>query len=173
MRTFAYTFKNHARVMEKVAGVPPHTCPPWKNGTHINLKFSYCDLLFFTFHGLVNQPYLYSDTWETALSVDEVRHANLSRAVVFSGCCYTIESGFCQAFFDAGADAVIAGPGRNFFIPGRKAAGFDRLAYYFRLLYGLHLDAKAALDLAKTRFKVNRPNKITRDVLEFDVYRAG
>lgn len=184
MRIFAYTFQSHARIMQQVSGVFPYLCPPWRTNTLITYKFTNRDLLLFTFHGLANQPYWYSDTWETALSVEDVRHSNCKGAVVFSGSCYTIESGFCSAFFEAGAEAVIAGPGRNYFIPGRrnvpvpeypfggagKVGGFDRLAYYFRIIYNIHRDVKAALDLAKIRFKMLKPSKITKDVLDFNVY---
>jgi len=170
MRVFAYTFASHARVMQQVAGVRPHLCPPWRTNTLVTYKFSNRDLLFFTFHGLPNQPYWYSDTWETALSIEDVRHSNCKGAVVFSGSCFTIESGFCHAFFDAGAQAVIAGPGRNYFIPQRKAGGFDRLGYYFRIIYSIHRDIQLALDLARIRFKMQKPTKITKDVLDFDIY---
>ena len=157
--------------MQQVSGVVPFLCPPWRTNTLVTYKFSNRDLLLFTFHGLAEQPYWYSDTWETALSVEDVRNSDCKGAVVFSGSCYTIESGFCFAFFEAGAQAVIAGPGRNYFIPERKVGGFDRLAYYFRIIYRLHRDVNQALDLAKIRFKMQKPNKITKDILDFKAYR--
>ena len=76
------------------------------------------DVLVFKLHGLPGQPYWYGDDWQTALTAETVRAANLDGAMVFAANCHAItprgKAGeMVQALLDAGARAVVAGAGQN------------------------------------------------------------
>lgn len=62
-------------------------------------------MVYIRLHGLPDQPYLYGDNWQTALSADQVRSVKLPGSLVFLEGCY---GALCaDAFIQAGALAVV------------------------------------------------------------------
>jgi hypothetical protein len=108
------------------------------------------------------------------LDVVQMRDLPLDSAVVFVGACWAVESDpMIGALFEAGARAVIAGPGENY----GGADGFvgaDVLALTFRQALGVGVPLGAAWTLARaaTRLAGLRGALGVEDALEYRI-RAG
>ena len=128
--------------------------------------------LYFKLHGIKDQPYWYGDNWLTALSADTIHVADLSGAVVFAANCHLPESPMLDALLAAGAEAVVAGGGRNY--AGVTAMrGADLLGYYFRIMLQLHIPPKAALSIAKYGLRtIRRPSAPIADALKFKLFTS-
>lgn len=63
-------------------------------------------LIYVCLHGLRNQPYLYGDRFETAISADQIRTARIDGAVVYMAGCFG-DGPVADAFLEAGASAIV------------------------------------------------------------------
>lgn len=169
MRVFAYCAASFEKSVRRAAGVPPLLSPPCGLTAFNPHVLEGYDLLYFKLHGLPGQPYWYGDHWLTALSADQVSQADLSGAVVFVANCYLPESPLLQALLDAGAKAVVGGPGQNYGRP-HSVDGADLLGLYFRYCLQLKLPTKVALTFAKHRLRLKRKDKSTKDTLAFQLW---
>lgn len=90
-------------------------CPPDDATTLTAKRLQGYDALYIDLHGLAGTGYLLAGKAQDlpALSVNEVRQADLKGVVVFATTCFLPQTPFLQAFRDAGA-TVIAGEGENF-----------------------------------------------------------
>lgn len=182
MKTFALCCKSFRRSVWRAAGVVPLTSPPVTMGTFRARKLEGYDFLYFKLHGLPGQPYWYGDRFLcTVLSAEQLRQADLSGAVVFVANChlYSFEGGeyvqgpMLRALLDAGARAVVGGPGTNYAARVR-VFGADLLGMVFRLALGTgRVKPAEALSVAKARLRQCRQDKVMRDTLEFEVFRGG
>ncbi len=173
--------------MTKAAGVRPLLSPPVTAATFAPSQLAGYDFIYFKLHGLLRESYWYGDNWQTALTVRQIADADLSSAVVFVANCFLWEPGpdptekapMLRALLEAGARAVVGGPGENY---ARKQTvmGADRLGRDFRITLALGLAPSIAFKLAHKRYslqakhKLKRPNKLTKneqlalkDTLEF------
>ena len=114
MDVFAYCAWSMRESVRQAAGVAPMTCPPvsalefepgWLRGH---------DFVYFKLHGLRGQPFWYGDEYQTAVTASQLRSADLAGAVVFVANCHLEGSAMLAALLEAGAKAVIGGPGANY-----------------------------------------------------------
>jgi hypothetical protein len=82
--------------------------------------------------------------------------------------CYSTHGPLLQAFYDAGAGAVIAAPGENY-AAGNVVLGADLLAKWVILGLRLGLSVERALQLAKTRLILTAWRISDRDTLGFRI----
>ncbi|MCJ7751818.1 MAG: hypothetical protein MUQ65_12110 [Armatimonadetes bacterium] len=147
-------------------------------------------MLYFSLHGLPEQPFWYGPDHLTAMSVDAFQGLDLSQTVVFVANCHLAQTPFLAAILECHPLLLVAGRGTNY-TRGRSLVGTHLLGYLFRLAISLCIPAPAALALAKytltlrtdaldaevTRLKL-RPAKqrLTEDIaanldaLEFEAY---
>jgi hypothetical protein len=150
---FAYCGRSQRLAVAKAAGVMPLTCPPitaeyfkreW-------LERPY-DLLYFSLHGLPEQPYWYGDKWITAITAEQFAGLDLSETVVFAANCYLEGSPMEKAVLDCHAKALVGGSGRNW-TRAVRLVGANLLGWYFRRLLLCGFEASNALHLAKLGVK--------------------
>ncbi len=171
MRVFAYCCASMLERTRRAAGMYPRLCPPINVACIAPRTLEGYDLLYLMLHGMPDQPFLYGDRWETALSAETVRSANLAGSVVYSGACYLAESPMLPAFLEAGA-VVIGGSGRNYSVKG----GFDLvdlLGQWVRYGLAAGLTPERALRLGKARLRLGRISKERRDTLKFEMWVPG
>lgn len=89
------------------AGAWPVSFPPGRADTFDPALLQGRDLIYVCLHGLPNQPYLYGDKFETALSAEQIRTVNLGGAVVYMAGCYGGGGPIADAFSEAGAVCVV------------------------------------------------------------------
>lgn len=183
MQVVALCAKSFAKGVRKAAGVKPLTFPPltyesfWSDMIVVGGRVYAHPLLYLKFHGLPEQPYLYTDGYVTAMSAEQVRNMKLQGTVVFAAVCHLPRSPLMQALFDAGASAIIAGEGPNYAYSYGKLHGADALGWWVRHFLAIGMNVDKALDLSKRALKLtNRPRnsneKMTlADTLGFKVYR--
>ena len=184
MQLLAYGMRTHERVTKRIwesvatgglliASPPcaePSIPPTWLEGHNA----IYIDL-----HGEPSDVFLMGDTatgpMTRALSLHTVRRAELGGAVVFLTSCYLPQTGFIDAFLQAGASAVIGGSGQNW--GGRLwPQGAQRLGLYFLELYAKDVPTEYCLKCAKHRLRWDVAQRImhtkaTMDALEFKLWR--
>lgn len=88
------------------AGAWPVSFPPGRADTFDPALLQGRDLIYACLHGLPNQPYLYGDKFETALSAEQIRAVNLGGAVVYMAGCFG-DGPVADAFLDAGASCIV------------------------------------------------------------------
>ena len=133
---FAYCGRSQRFAVRKAAGVEPLTCPPTiaetfdKNWFFPERPF---DLLYFSLHGLPEQPFWYGDNWQTAITAQHFEGLDLSHTVVFASNCYLEGSPMEAALLDCHPKALIGGSGRNW-TRAVRLVGANLLGWYFRRL---------------------------------------
>lgn len=169
MRVFACCAASFHRSVRRAAGVEPLLSPPVDLAAFQPGWLGGFGLLYFKLHGLAGQPYWYGDGWLTALSVDAIRQADLSGAVVFVANCFLEESPMLPALLSAGARAVIGGSGPNY---ARSAAvdGADLLGLWLRRGLMAGFPVRQAFGLAKERLRFNWQSPAVRDALAFKLF---
>jgi hypothetical protein len=155
MRTFAYTTPSQRWAVTRAAGVDPLTSPPITTDDFSTRLLTHHDLLYFSLHGLPNQPTWYGDHNTPALSTHaftgpDGEPLDLSRAIVFVATCYFTDSPFLPAILACRPRALIAGTGPNY-ARGETLTGAHLLGYYLRQALDLHLPPAFALATAKRR----------------------
>jgi hypothetical protein len=167
MNTIAFCCWSYQSITKRAAGVTRIlTSPPI---TILDFKpemIQGADLLYLKLHGLPAQAYLYGDGWTTAVSANQIATADLTGCTVFAAVCHLPDSPMLQAFFNAGARAVIAGHGSNY-ASRTRVYGADLLGLTIRKLMQLHIPPHIAYRLAIHRIKRAKQDRYTRDTLEF------
>lgn len=150
MKTFAYCSASQRAAVARASRVEPLTSPPM----HIE-QFSpdlLCgrDLLYFSLHGLPDQPYWYGDDYLTAMSTEAFLHLDLSQTVVFVASCHFTAGPFLPAIRDCTPRAIIAGAGENY-TRGESLVGANLLGYFLTRALAAHLPPRLALATARYR----------------------
>ncbi len=175
MRVLAYCAQSFEHSVKRAAGVKPLLSPPVTMDTFNPTWLEGYNLVYVKLHGLPNQPFWYgaisTEISCTALSADQVRQANLTDTIVFVANCYLPESPMLQALLDAGAKAVIGGPGQNYGRP-HSVDGADLLGLFFRYFLTWGLPTSTALRAAKLRLRYKRKDKATKDTLAFQIWTS-
>jgi len=172
MRIFAYCTQNASEAVKRAVGVIPLSSPPYtSNHIHPGL-FTGHDLIYFRLHAAPLSMMWHGDngkgTKPIALSVYNFRRADLGGAVVVVANCHGTKSPIVPALYQAGASAVIAGPGENY-ASGSRVIGTDKLVK--NLIRGLEhgQDIKRALRYAKMKLLLTAWRKPDRDALQFRI----
>ena len=105
-------------------------------------------LLYFSLHGIPNQPYWYGADHVTAMSTDAFQNLDLSNTIVFVANCHLAETPFLDAILDCNPLFLAGGKGENF-TRGHTLIGAHLLGYLFRVAVSLHAPPAQALALAK------------------------
>jgi hypothetical protein len=176
MRTFAYCSTEYVDATRRAAGVEPFCCPPFTAETLELSLLEGNDLIFINLHSLPGTAALLGkrDGPPVALRASQLNGLNLSGVVVFSEACYMGDEQhpMRQAFLDAGASAVVAGPGKNWGATGVELRGADLLGLWFRRALARGLKPRSALRLARGRvmFAAWRGSQSARDALGFRLF---
>jgi hypothetical protein len=184
MRTFAFCAASFKESVAKAAGVRPLLSPPVEafgaQGPQFNPRWmSGYDFIYFKLHGMVGQPFWYGDDWLTAITAEQIQSADLTRAIVFVANCNTWhptrpdspehQAPMLWALLQAGARAVVAGPGQNY----AKTKGIysaDLLGLNFRRFLQM-FPIEQAFELAKVPVKLAaRTDPRVKDALEFQLF---
>ena len=148
----AYCVGSQSEVVRKAAGVIPLCCPPVNIETFdkrwLYRPYKPFVLLYFSLHGVPDQPYWYGDNWETALGADAFEGLDLSSTVVFVANCYLEGSPMEKALLDCNPKALIGGAGQNW-TRNKRPVGANLLGWYVRRLVCGGLEPGQALHLAK------------------------
>ena len=149
--------------------------PLWAGALQADFFTGY-DVIYLDLHGFTDSIYLYFDRegQQGALNVNTLKDAKLGDVVVFSTACNFTKTAFPQAFYDAGAQAVIGGEGLNY--AGKtRIAGAQQLAKF--LIKRLNAGEMPARALANAKMNLRftpaallrRPEGI--DALDFEILR--
>jgi len=184
MQIFAYCTRRARVAVARALRVIPLTAPPLLASTFEPRVLENAALLYFRLHEIQPSP----TTWfgETlagelvpALHISHLRGLDLDGAVVVIGNCYGKHSLFVQAFYDAGARAVIAGAGHNY-AGAQHVLGTDLLVRWIRAGLQSGIPIAIALQIAKWRLHLTRERrgktkrgivKPNADALEFDIIK--
>jgi len=175
MNVLAYCTYTAREAVRKATGVEPLTSPPYDFAnlpTHI---FDGRDLIYFRLHGLpLARGAWYGDgpgSMPPALTAHTIRNMDLTGAVVVVANCYGADDPLVMALYNAGAGAVIAGPGRNY-ASGEAVIGADLLVRWLIVGLRLGLNPGRALQLARMRLRLTSHRRADKDALEFDFIRT-
>jgi hypothetical protein len=171
MDKLALCSPEHRRIVKRAAGVEPLLSPPASPSTLHPNQLDGHDFLYIKLHGLPNDPHWYNAQGSVALDTDYLKGASLGGAVVYAPTCYLPESPMLEALLEVGASHVIGGHGKNWHW-AEHLGGADLLGLYMRWMLELGASPKLALSIAKTRLKLKRPDKATRDTLDFRMWRG-
>jgi len=175
MKVVAYCAASFRDSVARAAGVEPLLAPPWNKDTITPAHLDQPDLLYVKLHGIPGQPFWYGDHWATALDVDIITALDLSPTTVFIANCHTFQqredgiqkSPMLQALLDAGAQAVVGGPGQNY-AKSHHLHGADLLGFYFRIALSCHCPPVWAFRLARATLGVSAYQDLaTADTLAF------
>ena len=134
------------------------------------------DLILVFLHPSLDGMGWIDDRRRLVASTDDVRGWVLDGAVVFLGVCYGLENeSMIEALKDAGAGAVIAGPGTNYGGMGGMPAGSDVMAMALRGALQIGTPVGFAWDIARIYARAAALRGIPRagDALEFEMMLAG
>jgi len=180
MRVVAYCAASFRESVTRAAGVEPLLSPPWTLASLVPGRLARADLLYIKLHGLPGQPFWYGDEWVTALSAEMVREIDLTECTVFVANCHLFEqradgiqpSPMLEALRDAGARAVVGGPGENY-AKSRKVHGADLLGCYFRRAMVLGFVPGFAFRVARGALALSRYQDLaTADTLAFRCFEG-
>jgi hypothetical protein len=156
-----------ANATRQATGVEPITFPPNTIRDFKPEMIEGADLLYVHLHGIDKQPYWYGDGFQTAISADLIMGCHLAGAIAFVANCFGSDSRMVEALFEAGAQAVVAGPGTNYTVV-RRVRGADLLGKQF--ISALRLGQGPAQALASAKSKIRWRalfSPIERDALGF------
>jgi len=178
VRVFAYCTELAKAAVGKATGVEPVTSPPLTASTFDPEWLEGRDVIYFRLHGMDGQagwfgegtgPLGFGKTQMLALGLGQLRDVNLGGAVVIVANCYGAnDDPMVQALYDAGASAVIAGPGKNLAL-GDRVVGTDLLARWVIAGLAVGLSVKVALMGAKARLMASIWRRSDSDALEFKI----
>ncbi len=162
--------------VERAAGVRPVTSPPLTID-NFNTKWLHrpYDLLYFSLHGIPEQPYWYGDNWLTAISAEHFAGVDLSGAVVFVANCYLQGSPMEKALLDCHPKALIGGSGKNW-TRTKRPVGANLLGWYVRRLVCAGIAADKALHLAKLGLRGKNSqikHKLNKDRVDLEDIEAN
>jgi len=171
MKIFAYCTATARAAVRAATGVKPRTSPPLTANVFDSQWLTGYDLLYFRLHGHKSFPTLmFGDGQIPALIAGQIRAADLGGAIVVIANCYGTESPLVQAFYAAGASAVIAGYGPNI-AAGNRVVGTDLLVKWLIRGLQMRLPVKRALAVAKARLLATSWRAADRDAREFTIMR--
>lgn len=181
MKVLAYCAASFEESVIRAAGVKPLLSPPINLARFDPRWLTGYEFLYFKLHGLPSEQFWYGDKWQTALSADQLRQANLTGAVVFVANCHlyqlspvdptiTYPGPMLTALLAAGAYAVAGGPGINY-ARSSTVHGADRLGLHFRRWLERGFPPKLAFSLAKAQLRAKLiKDEATRDALAFHIF---
>jgi len=174
MRTLAYCVESARAAVGAAAGSEPLTSPPLLAAAFDPRWLEGFDLLYFRLHGWPERPEVWLNDWrQAALYREYVTRARLDGTIVVIGNCYGAEMrGWGETFYDAGARAVIAGPGENV-AAARRVVGTDLLFRTLRRGLELGLPLEWALAAAKVRLAATGYRASDRDAIAFGIMPRG
>jgi hypothetical protein len=133
MRIAAFSTRTGAATVVKVTGVTPIMFPPETMKTFRPAWLNGYDFLYFHLHGLPHQPFWYGNGWITAISSEQIEQCDLRGCSVFVSNCFGLDGRMESAILNAGARAIVTGPGKNDAGKGGWVRGADLLgALYLR-----------------------------------------
>lgn len=172
MEIFAYCTEAAREAVGAATGVDPLTSPPMRASQFNPQWLEAHDLIYFRLHGMAGRSGWFGDGGEgfpLALTPVQVRAANLSGAVVVVANCYGDEDdAMIEALYDAGAIAVIAGPGENA-AAANKVVGTDLLVQWIIRAMRIGMAVERALDLARARLIFSLWRAADRDARAFKI----
>jgi hypothetical protein len=158
LSTFAFACPSHRWAVSHAAGVEPLTAPPTTIDTFDPGLLADRRLLYFSLHGIPDQPYWYGQDLVTAMSVDAFQGLDLSDTVVFVANCHLGETPFLPAILDCNPRCLVGGTGVNF-TRAHTLVGAHLLGYLFRLALELGLEPQHAFAIA--RYSLRKRNDHT------------
>jgi len=174
LRVFAYCTEEARVAVARATGVQPLTSPPlaaidfrpeWLEGY---------DVLYFRLHGKRGMVGWYGDGQAgqpVALLSVNILSARLDGCVAIVANCYGADNDpMVDALYRVGAEAVIAGAGKNKAL-GRKVVGTDLLAQW--IIRGLRAgwSTRVALSLARARLALTAFRESDADALGFRIVK--
>ncbi len=169
----AFSLLSSAAAVLKATGVTPTTFPPENIATFAPRWLEGYDLIYIKLHGMPDQPYWYGDGFETAISKTQIEQAHLNNCICFVANCHASNSAMEAALLQAGAFAVISGPGENYSgISQLRGADALGAALINRLKRGEALGAAFA-NAKRDLGWLARMTKVGRDTLGFQLTLAG
>ena len=151
--TFAYCPPSQRWAVSHAAGVEPLTCPPMTYQRFDSGNLRHRKLLYFSLHGVPDQPYWYGANHTTAMSTDAFHNLDLSETIVFVANCHLPDTPFLKAILDCNPLFLAGGRGVNL-TRGHSLVGAHLLGYLFRLAISLHIPPANALAMAKYTLSV-------------------
>lgn len=148
LNTFAFCCPSHRWAVFHAAGVEPLTCPPITYELFDSGLLQRRDLLYFSLHGIPDQPYWYGADHITAMSIDAFKDLDLSATVVFVANCHLPSTPFLDAILECQPRFLAGGQGANF-TRGHSLVGAHLLGYLFRIALSLAIAPRNAFALAK------------------------
>ena len=152
-------------------GVKPLTSPPWRAGLIRPEHVENYDFIYLRLHGIEGVD----DTWfgedqqgnlVSALDADNLEDVDLAGATVLVANCYGASSPLVRELYQAGAEAVIAGPGRNWALAD-VVVGTDKLAQWMLRAMKAGAGPRWALQMAKMRVALTSWRMADRDAMQF------
>lgn len=180
MNVFAYCANSFRESVHQAAGVEPLCSPPvtWQSFSHTLLQ---ADLVYLKLHGSRYLVQWYGEHELIALTRTQILAADLSQTVLFIANCHsfhvmkgrTILSPMLKACLQAGARAVICGPGQTR-ARARAVDGCDLLGRHVRRFLTMRLPPTIAFRLARALLALSsRQDIVTADSLAFRIFRQG
>lgn len=127
MRILAITVKEFAETARRIVGPDADVLPA--GGVLVWPQAARYDLVLFYLHPRADGQAWVDDAGKDVLTVEDVRRLPLAGSVIFVGACYGSENNaLLEALWEAGARAVIHGPGLNFGGRGDALSGADVMA---------------------------------------------
>jgi hypothetical protein len=169
MDTVCITLKSFRENAERIAGegATVTTGAPYFTGTP--------DLLLVFAHPNAAGNGWMNDAHRLIATADDVRRWPLRGTVVFLGVCYGLENqAMLDALFEAGAAAVLAGPGDNYGGSAGVLAGADVLAMAFRGALEAGVPVRVAWHIARlyARLAVHQGIPGAEDAQAFELLEA-
>jgi len=158
------------------AGRRGNECPPRTSTSGKARMKGPWELIFFNLHGMVSVGAFFGakDGPPVALRVQQLWGLDLGGAVVFATTCFLGDPKshpMREALLEAGASAVIAGPGENYGGRTAELKGADLLGLWVRRWLAVGFGPAMALKLAKARMRwAARKSGAARDALGFRVW---
>ena len=148
MKVLAITVQEFARNARQIVGADADVLPV--GGILVWPAAAHYDLVMLFLHPRADGLAWVDDAGQDVLTVENVRQLPLSGSVVFVGACYGSENRvLLDALWEAGARAVIHGPGLNFGGRGGQLAGADVLASGFVNALRMGLGLRLAWSIAR------------------------
>jgi hypothetical protein len=163
VKVFAYCAANYTEATRRAAGVEPLVCPPVTAETLDLRQLEGNDFIFINLHSLPGAYALLGTQTgpPIALRAEQLQGVDLGGSVVFSEACFMGDEQhpMRKAFLDAGASAVVAGPGENAGATNDGVSkyglkGADVLGLWLRRGLFLGLSPLLAFKLARQRVRL-------------------
>jgi len=148
LNTFAFCCPTQRWAVSHAAGAEPLTCPPTTYERFDPASLRHRNLLYFSLHGIPDQPYWYGADHITAMSTDAFQALDLSATVVFVANCHLPDTPFLSAILQCEPRFLAGGQGTNF-TRGQSLVGAHLLGYLFRIALSLDIAPRHAFALAK------------------------